>query len=234
MKIFSDERMLALGIISGTVSRHAGSGREMQNIKKIFDALEVNSADILGLNQVHGAQIIPMISDEDLKTYSQTSEHAGDAWLLGRAGSCCMILTADCVPRYVWDAQGICAGLAHCGWRGIVAGLPRKIAEAVKKQAGKNAKICAYIGPHINVCCFEVREDVAGQFGAGAVVKRDGKIFVDLAAEISAQLRAAGADEKDIKRECACNCTMCNSEDFFSYRRDKTRAAMPSFIYKPA
>ncbi|MDR0734582.1 MAG: polyphenol oxidase family protein [Elusimicrobiota bacterium] len=234
MKIFSDERLLGLGVISGTVSRHTGSGREAQNVKKFFDTLDIDSANILGLRQVHGAHIVPIISGEDLKNYRKTAMHEGDAWLLGRAGCGCMILTADCAPLYVWNDRGICVGLAHCGWRGVAAGLPRKIAEDIKIRAGKNVRLCAYIGPHINACCFEVREDAAGQFGQRALVKKGGKIFVDLAAEITAQLLSAGADAKDIRRECACNCTMCNKEDFFSYRRDKTRDTMISFIYKPA
>ncbi|MDR1123719.1 MAG: polyphenol oxidase family protein [Elusimicrobiota bacterium] len=234
MKIFSDERLLGLGIVSGTVSRHGGSGREPQNVKKIFDALGIDAADILGLRQTHGERIIRIISDEDFQNYRRSDAHEGDAWLLGRAGCGCMILTADCAPLYVWDTEGKSAGLAHCGWRGIAAGLPRKIAEAVKNRAGKNAGLCAYIGPHINACCFEVHQDVAGRFSPRAVIKRDGRIFVDLAAEITAQLVAAGAREADIRRECSCKCTMCNKEDFFSYRRDNTRDAMLSFVYKPA
>jgi YfiH family protein len=233
MKIFSDERLLGLGIISGTVSRHGGSAREERNVKKIFDALGMDAADILSLRQMHGARIIRIISGEDFKNCRQTVAE-GDAWLLGRAGCGCMILTADCAPLYVWDAEGKAAGLAHCGWRGVAAGLPREIAAAVKSRAGKNARLCAYIGPHINACCFEVRRDVAGRFGPHAVIKRDGRIFVDLAADITAQLLAAGAREADIRRACACSCTMCDKENFFSYRRDKTRDAMLSFIYKPA
>ena len=233
MKIFSDERLLNLGIISGTVSRASGSGRDIENVKKFFDMLDIDAAKILGLQQVHGANIIPLITDEDLKNYRAQTAHEADAWLLGKGGCGGLILTADCAPLYVWDDKGKFAALAHCGWRGIVAGLPAKIADAVKEKAGKDAKLRAYIGPHIRSCCFEIKEDVAAKLNPKSVIKKDGKIYGDLSAEIILQLNAEGVTAADIKQECNCTCTMCNKQDFFSYRRDKTRDVMLSFIYKP-
>ena len=233
MKIFSDERLINLGIISGTVSRATGTGRDIENVKKFFDMLDIDHTKILGLKQAHGTNIIPLIADEDLKNYRAQTAHEADAWLLGKPGYGCLILTADCAPLYVWDDKGKFAALAHCGWRGIVEGLPAKIAAAVKEKAGNGAKLCAYIGPHIRSCCFEIKEDVAAKLNPKSVIKKEGKIYGDLSAEIILQLSAAGISAADIKQECKCTCTMCNKEDFFSYRRDKTRDVMMSFIYKP-
>lgn len=231
MKIFSDERLLPLGIISGTVSKHTGSGRDKENVKKLCERLGINAKSLIGLNQVHGDAIIKITDEEDLKNYHAKKEHRADGWLLAKRGAGVMILTADCVPVFVWDSEGRAIGLSHCGWRGVVAKLPAKTAQAVKDFTGKDKKLCAFIGPHINNCCFEVKDDVASQFDASSIIRREGKIFVDLTNEIILQLTAAGLDRADIKSNCGCTCTCCNSEDFFSFRRDKSRDSLISFAY---
>lgn len=232
MKIFADDRLLSLGIISGTGSRHVGCGRDIQNVKKVLDILGIAPSKMLGLRQVHGDTIIPIITDDDLTAYKAAPAHEADAWLLGKAGWGCMILTADCAPLFVWDDKGRFVALAHCGWRGVVAGLPGKIAAAVKDKAGAGARLCAYIGPHINKCCFEVKEDVAARFGSSAVIHKDNKIFVDLSAEIKSQLTKEGIMSADIKHEQLARCTCCNKADFFSYRRDKMKDSLISLVYK--
>lgn len=232
MKIFSDERLINLGIISGTASRETGSGREKENSDKLFSALNIPPQKILGLKQVHGDKIINILNEEDLASYHAQKEHEADGWLLGLKGTGVMILTADCVPLYLWDKQGKFISLCHCGWRGVAALMPAKAAKLLKEKAGPGAELCAYIGPHINACCFEVKEDVASQFDAGCVIRKDGKIFVDLTAEIVRQLKQCGVKIEDIKSPCSCECTCCNKEVFFSYRRDHTKNVLISFAYK--
>ena len=230
MNIYSDERLINLGIISGTVGRDFGSARETQIAHKIFESLGIPPAKILGLKQVHGDTIISINSEEDLQNYKAQEIHEADGWLLSLPQTGVMILTADCVPLYLWSADGKYASLTHCGWRGVVQELPKKAAELIKTKTKE--KLQAYIGPHIRECCFEVKEDVASKFPKEAVIRRENKIFVDLDKAIILQLTAAGVDVKEIKTGCHCQCTSCNKQDFFSYRRDGTKDALLSFIYK--
>lgn len=230
MNIYSDERLINLGIISGTVGRDLGSARETQIAHKIFESLGIPPAKILGLKQVHGDKIISINSEEDLKNYKAQEIHEADGWLLSLPQTGVMILTADCVPLYLWSADGKYVSLTHCGWRGVVKELPKKAAELIKTKTTE--KLQAYIGPHIRECCFKVKEDVASKFPKEAVIRRENKIFVDLDKAIILQLTAAGVDVKEIKTGCHCQCTSCNKQDFFSYRRDGTKDALLSFIYK--
>ncbi len=232
MKIFSDERLINLGIISGTASKDSGSGREKQNTDKFFSSLGIPAGKILGLKQVHGDKIITLLNERDLADYRAADLHEADGWLLGLKGFGVMILTADCVPLYLWDKQGKFISLCHCGWRGVAAQMPKKAAALIKEHAGKDCEICAYIGPHINACCFEVQQDVAEQFDSSSVVKRDGKLFVDLTADIIRQLKECGVKMEEIKSPCSCECTCCNKDLFFSYRRDHTKDVLISFAYK--
>ena len=230
MNIYSDERLINLGIISGTVSRDLGSAREKEISYKIFESLGIPPAKILGLKQVHGDKIISINSEEDLKNYKAQNLHEADGWLLSLQQTGAMILTADCVPLYLWSADGKYVSLTHCGWRGIVQELPKKAAELIRTKTME--KLQAYIGPHIKDCCFEVKEDVASKFPKETIIQRENKIFVDLDKAIILQLTAAGVEESEIKTGCHCQCTCCNDRDFFSYRRDGKKDAQLSFIYK--
>lgn len=230
-RIYDDERMLSAGFIGGTLSKDFGNAREPENAKKIFEELNLPAAKMLGLKQEHTDTIISITTEEELAAYKVQKEHIADAWLLGLNGLGAMILTADCVPLFLWDEQGKFVGLAHCGWRGIVQKLPQKLARLIKEK-DKDAKLLAYIGPHIEKCCFEVKEDVASQFSEQSLIKKDGKIFVDLTKEIVLQLMQEGVDALKIKRGCHCACTFCNEQDFFSFRRTKQKDSLMSFIYK--
>ncbi|MDR1684783.1 MAG: polyphenol oxidase family protein [Elusimicrobiota bacterium] len=232
MKIFADGRLLALGITAGTATRHFGTGRDKENVKKLFDSLNIDHQKILGINQTHGTDIVQIITEKDLEEYQKNQTHNADAWLLGKKEQGVLILTADCAPVFVWDDKGRYVGLAHCGWRGVAAGLPAKIAREVKKRAGAGANLQAFIGPHIKACCFEVRQDVAQKFPPQARVERGGKIYINLTEAVVMQLTGEGVKEKEINRQNPFQCTMCNKENFFSYRRDKTRDVLMSFAYK--
>lgn len=230
MNIYSDERLINLGIISGTVGRDFGSARDVKIAAKIFESLGIPPSKILGLKQVHGDKIICINSTQDLADYHAQKVHEADGWLLSLPQTGVMILTADCVPLYLWSCDGEYVSLTHCGWRGVVQNLPQKAAELIKTKT--TGKLQAYIGPHIRECCFEVKEDVASQFPKEVIIRRENKIFIDLDKAIILQLTAAGVDIKEIKTGCHCQCTSCNKQDFFSYRRDGTKDAQLSFLYK--
>lgn len=230
-RIYDDERMLEAGFIGGTLSKDFGNARDTQTAKKIFSDLHLPEDKMLGLKQEHTDTIISITTEEELAAYKAQKEHIADAWLIGLNNTGAMILTADCVPLFLWDENGKYIGLAHCGWRGIVKKLPQKLARLIKEK-DKDAKLLAYIGPHIEKCCFEVKEDVAREFSPESIIQKDGKIFVDLTKEIVLQLIAEGVDPLKIKRGCHCTCTCCNEQDFFSYRRTKQKDSLMSFIYK--
>jgi len=227
MNIYSDERLVSLGVINGTTTRDFGNMRDFKNQNAFFERLGLPHDNFLKLKQTHGADIIEINTAADIEYYKKNLAQA-DGWLLNTSSCGAVILTADCVPLYIWDDGAASVALIHAGWRGVAAGIPAKAAQMIKKRGGK--KLSAYAGPHIQSCCFEVKEDVAGQFDPSAVERRDGKIFVDLRKEIRRQLREEGLAQHDIHAPCAC--TRHNKELFFSYRRDHTKDCILSFIYK--
>ena len=230
MKIFADNRMLALGLIGGTCSRHTGYLRTANEQAPLYARLGVPTEKILHLNQTHSDKLLTISTDTDAQTTVQHPEQEADGWVFATQGWGGAILTADCVPLFLWDEQAKVFALAHCGWKGVVKELPLKTAQAMW-QMGAKGKISGWLGPHIQSCCFEVQQDVADQFHPTSVLHKNSKLFVDLNTEIKHQLQTAGLNPDDIRTPYYCTCG--DKENFFSWRRDHIRQNLLSFIYKP-
>lgn len=140
------------------------------------------------------------------------------------------LTVADCYPLFL--AGDDCIGLAHCGWRGVRAGIVGALAGAVSVAGGNPAsRLRAWIGPGIGPCCYPVRDEVAALFAPDHLRGASGARHLDLRAAIEADLTAAGVSEDGID---ACGiCTSCEAEMFFSYRRDGARSGrMAAVIWR--
>ncbi len=229
MKIYTDNRLLSSGFIGGTLSRHTGNMCETDAQDKIYQELDIPAEKIAHFHQVHGNRIITLSSTKQLAQLRAQPLQEADGWLVTASNCGAAILTADCVPLFLWDSQGNYFALSHCGWKGVVKKLPFLTAKALLETGAKS--IQGWLGPHIQSCCFEVQQDVASQFSVRSIVHKNGKIFVNLNTEILDQLQQAGLDLNQIKTPYYCTCG--DEENFFSWRRDHIRQNLLSFIYKP-
>jgi len=143
-----------------------------------------------------------------------------DGMVTTTSGLALMVLAADCVPIVLADpAHGVIA-VAHCGWRGLVAGIVDATVELMYAH-GAN-KIQAITGPAICVHCYPVQQDCVTQLQAGlpddifsSIMKMsDNQSFVDVRAGVLSQLGVHGIHASSIAR--------CTYEDssLFSYRRN--------------
>ena len=127
---------------------------------------------------------------------------------------------ADCLPLYYVIPQTSAVGIAHCGWRGIVNGLPQKMIQcAIEKLHVEVGDFIVGIGPGIRVECFEVGEDLLDKFPEKAIARHDGKWFVDLPAVVKYNLTQAGV--KLIQIDDSGLCSKCTPL-FSSFRRDQS------------
>ena len=148
-----------------------------------------------------------------------------DALITNCRGICLMVLTADCVPVLLYDAETRSVAAIHAGWRGTANGIVGLTVEKMSREFGTNpCNLVAAIGPCIAACCFEVGADVAEQFGRlpGVVQQRPdwSKPHVDLVLANRIQLEQAGVPATNI--ESSGECTKCSPHGFFSYRRNQT------------
>lgn len=155
------------------------------------------------LRQVHGASVVRARHAGDLGR--------GDAAFTTEPGVPLVVATADCLPVIV-EGDGA-VGIAHAGWRGVVAGVVPRLLDALG-DAGVRVRRAA-IGPGIGPCCFEVGADVAGRFAAARVSATTwGTVSVDLAGTVADQLGDLAVWRSE-------SCTRCDAA-YRSYRRDGT------------
>ncbi len=119
-----------------------------------------------------------------------------------------VVAVADCAPVALVGERSV--GMVHSGWRGTLSGIAGK---AVREMG--EAPVRAYLGPCIRGCCYEVSEELAGEFarrfGEGVVSDR----HLSLPAALRVDLERAGVEEvHDLGL-----CTGCRSDLFYSHRK---------------
>ena len=182
---------------------------------------------MVGLKQIHSNLVLAADSGPSADAGVQVLGEA-DALITDCPSVTVSIRTADCLPILLVDPQRHAVAAIHAGWRGTVTEIAAHTVERMRQRYGTHpADLYAAIGPGIGKCCYEVSEDVASQFGEA--VDGAGKARLDLADENLRRLIHAGVrrDQVDILTQC----TFCNAERFYSYRREGERAGrMISFI----
>ena len=142
-----------------------------------------------------------------------------DALFTTRTGLPLAVFTADCLG--VALISELAVGVAHAGWRGVVAGVVPALQEAMT-NAGVPPERAA-IGPSIGPCCYEVGAELAAQLPDHVAETTWGTVSVDLAAAVRSQLG-------DIPLWEAGSCTRC-SAGFHSHRADATSARMATISW---
>jgi YfiH family protein len=115
----------------------------------------------------------------------------------------------------------------HAGWRGTLADVaPRALKRMEAEYETKSEDVLVAIGPAAAACCYEVGREVIDAFSdrfeaSGGLFRetRENHACVDLLQANRSQLIAAGVNSKKIYT--APFCTMCRTDLFFSYRREK-------------
>ena len=129
------------------------------------------------------------------------------------------IQVADCIPLFLFNPISHQFGMIHSGWRGTAQCIgPNAI--HIMETYGDNAKdVMAIIGPSIGQCCFEVGPEVTAQFDRTYSIKGEkDRMMLDLKNLVKDQMLDNGLLEKNILVDNQCTC--CEKEYFFSYRRD--------------
>ena len=180
------------------------------NRRRLSAALGLEPAAVLMAHQVHGDRLLRHEAEQQPSIWPDAvpSPEDADAHATGQGGLAPLVMVADCLPVALAGPGGV--AMAHCGWRGLAAGLAASAAAEVEASA-------AAIGPGIGACCYEVGDEVLSAFAQvpGAARGR----MLDLAAVARHQLAGAGVGEIDVSGLC----TSCEAELFYSHRRDGER-----------
>jgi len=150
-----------------------------------------------------------------------------DAMMTNVEGLNLMVLLADCVPVFLYDPEVKVVAIAHAGWRGTVENVTANTLAMMKHAFGcRPSDIVAGIGPSIGPCCYDIGPEVVERVKPMYEDSSDvlgptagGKAYFDLWKANEIQLLRAGVRQANI--EVARVCTKCNSELFFSERKQK-------------
>jgi hypothetical protein len=198
------------------------------NRRILRDALGL-PAEPCWLQQVHGIVVV------DAGDCGGARPEA-DAAYVARPGMVCAVLTADCLPVVLAARDGREIAVAHCGWRGLAAGI---LAATLARFRCSPDEVVAWLGPGIGAGAFEVgaevreaflavaadREAVAAAFEPG--VPASGKFHADLCELARCALRAAGVN----RIGGGGFCTVSDPERFYSYRRDGRTGRMATLAW---
>ena len=174
------------------------------------------------LKQVHGAGVVVVAEP------GGAAGSVADAAVTAVPEAVLALHTADCAPVVVVGHGAV--GVAHAGWRGVVAGVLSGVVEALRALTPDSGTgLRAVVGPVIRPSAYEfspadlavvssaVRRDVTGVTSWGAPA-------LDLASSVRAALHNAGVnDVDDLGFDSA-------HESFFSHRARGDRARQATAV----
>ncbi|HBF39262.1 MAG TPA: peptidoglycan editing factor PgeF [Firmicutes bacterium] len=221
----------------GNMALHTGDQPEQVifNRKLFLDSLYLNLENLVTAEQIHSTNI-QIVDKSHLGAGAlslQTALSKTDALITAERGVVLGILTADCLPIFIYDPMTPAIAIIHAGWRGTIAEISRLTMDRMIHDFKTDPGNCQVaIGPSICSACFEVSSEVADLFGkvnSETVIPTESGFEVDLSGFNSYLLQHAGVKPEHI--DIANLCTGCHNEDFFSYRIEKgTKGRMMGII----
>jgi YfiH family protein len=150
---------------------------------------------LVTLHQIHSPDAIAVTAP-----FPDDARPHADALVTDRPGLLLGVLTADCAPVLLADAQAGVVGAAHAGWKGAIGGVTDAAIAAMEKLGAQRDRITAAVGPCIARASYEVddaffrrflEDDGENErfFSMGA---RPDRHQFDLEAYVAARLAAAG------------------------------------------
>src|ERR1051326_6928426 len=198
-----------------------GSGDErgavIANRRRATEQLQPG-ATLFTLYQVHSPKAVIATEPWEIGAAPQA-----DAMATNVPGLALGILTADCAPVLLADAQARVIAAAHAGWKGALSGVIEAAIAAMESLGANRERIAAAIGPCISQANYEVGPEFEARFrdadpGNARFFEpsaQPGHWRFDLPGFAAARLDPAGIANV----ETVSACTYAREEDFFSFRR---------------
>lgn len=210
-----------------------------ENRRRAVDAATAGAA-LVTLHQIHSAVVVPVtaaFADGSAPLVGDARPHA-DAMVTATPGLALGILTADCAPILLVDAEAGVIGAAHSGWKGALGDIAGATVAAMEALGARRSRIVAAIGPCIARASYEVDAAFRDRFLAEAAAhdgffvrgrdfdarQRGQRFQFDLEGFVAMRLAAAG-----VRQVAALGIDTCPDDGrWFSYRRT-THAGEPDY-----
>jgi polyphenol oxidase len=186
-----------------------------ENRRRAAEAV-LPGARLVTVHQVHSAECVVA------QPWAFADRPQADALVTDRPGLLLGILTADCAPVLLADAEAGVVGAAHAGWKGALFGVTDATVSAMEKLGARRERIAAAIGPCIARVSYEVDDALLRRFAEVEPANerfftagREGHHQFDLEGYVAARLAEAGVARIDALGLD----TYADEERFFSFRR---------------
>ncbi len=187
-----------------------------ENRRLAVDAL-LPGASLVTVHQIHSAETVYA-----RQPWAHDQRPRADAIVTDRPDLLLGILTADCAPVLLADAEAGVVGAAHAGWRGALAGVTESTVAAMERLGARREKIHAAVGPCIAQPSYEVDPAFRDRFVEASADNQRffvsgpaGKPHFGLEAYVVSRLVAAGIGEV----EALHLDTYAAADRFYSFRR---------------
>jgi YfiH family protein len=183
----------------------------IENRKRLFTSLGIHESQIAFTEQKHTLNIIAVERSGMNKNCDSLHSNCKNVFLA--------ISIADCTPVMLFDKGSQAVAGIHAGWRGTAGRIVEKTIKEMQRSYGtKTEDILAFIGPSAGKCCYEVGEEVAGQFKKVCLTRKENeKYLLDVKQANVIQLLENGVQNTNI--EVHPDCTIHNTI-YHSFRRD--------------
>ena len=213
---------------------HADSGCTQEFIllkNKIIQKTNQSSLSLFFLKQTHSADVCILQETPNDHSFFQMQ---GDAIITTKKNIGIGVITADCIPLFLFDPENKVIAVIHAGWRGLSKKIITETLTQMNSHYKTNlTKLQVYIGPAAGVCCYEVQQDFLENFPTDVFKKKiteihHNKIFFNAKKMCLSELIENKIALQNIDAH-ACICTICNPQ-FCSFRREKENAGRQASI----
>jgi len=167
----------------------------------IAHVLGIPFQNLIAGKQVHGTNVLSFPKDHPAAPPVSEPQviPSTDGLLTNARRMALVVVTADCLPIFLYDPKRSVVSLLHCGRAGTFDDIVGVGIEKMGQDFGTDPADCsAVIGPSIGPCCYDI----------------------DLWGANEYRLRELGVSSVFNCRVC----TKCNNDVFYSYRVEKKKA----------
>ncbi|HJM48496.1 MAG TPA: peptidoglycan editing factor PgeF [Alphaproteobacteria bacterium] len=193
-----------------------------ENRQRAMARLGLAAEQLTTVYQVHGTDVVTVEAP-----WAAAASPQADALVTRQPGIALGVLTADCAPVLLADAEAGVVAAAHAGWRGALAGIVSATIERMGELGARPAATRAAVGPCIGQDSYQVGPEFPAAFVAADaanerffVAGAGEKFHFDLEGFVVAELAAAGVGHVEALALDTC----ADGERFFSYRRSRQQS----------
>lgn len=129
-----------------------------ENRRRVAESMGGTPDDLAGCYQIHSA--IARVAEGPWRG----DRPEGDAVVTRTPGVICSVLTADCAPILLADAEAGVVAAVHAGWKGALHGVVHSAVAAMKAVGALPRRTVAVVGPCIAQASYEVGADYQERF----------------------------------------------------------------------